>query len=298
MPCHLEHGWAPQAHPLTTDLEVNKPMMLVFSKRRQKTWRAQSNKPVYIMGAPFIHYRRMHKITKSPVAKGTIVFPCHSTADIETSYDVEKYCQELKALPKKFHPIAVCLFWPDFIDKRADVYRKSGFEVVSAGPRFRKGLKFVKNYYKILSRHQYATSNEIGSFTFYAIDLKIPFFLTGEIPLITNVKLLNRDMGATSKIDQEYYGRQAIKMFSTGPTTKITADQEKFVIDEMGLKDCLSREQMHKLFWEYFKKDKRRYTGTLVYWAISFLLATGLLRPTALAINGFRKIFNQKRRTK
>jgi len=293
LPCHMEHGWTPLSDALPSDLEIDKPLMLVFSKRRQKSWKMQSKTPVYIMGSPLIHYRRMHKITKKPDARGTIVFPGHSTADIESSYNIEKYCQELKSLPKKFHPLTICLFWPDCVSKNINIYRKAGFKVVTAGPRFKKGLQFAKNFYKILSTNQYATSNEIGSFTFYALDMGIPFFLTGEIPLNINTQGLNKDMGETARIDQQYFGRKAIKMFSTGPITKILPHQRKFADDEMGLDDCLAPKQMNELLWNYRNRDPRRYTGTLAYWAICVLLALQLSNLTNHVLEISRKILKK-----
>lgn len=294
--CHLEHGWTARAETLPTELEADKPLMLVHSKRRLEAWKKSSKIPVYIMGSPFIHYREMHKILKRTDAKGTIVFPAHSTADIKSSFDVKKYCGQLQKLPKQFHPIEICLFWPDFIDESANIYRECGFRVTTAGPKFKKGLNFIENFYKILSTHQYATSNEVGSYTFYAINLGIPFFLTGEIPLRINTGS-NKDMGSNAKINQEFYGKRAINMFSTGPISKITSSQARLVSSEMGLNDCLSRAQMHKLFWDNFKKDKRRFLGVLTYWIISILLFLGLVNWAVLLRETFRNLFKHPGKT-
>ena len=292
LPCHMEHGWTPCANSLVSDLGVDKPIMLVFSRRRLDAWKSAGKSPAYVMGAPFVHFRRLKKIIKSPNARGTIVFPSHSTADTKTKFDISKYCEELKRLPKEFQPITICLFWPDFIDKGADIYRKFGFTVTTVGPKFKKGLGFVKKFYKILSVHKFATSNEVGSFTFYAVDLKIPFFMTGEMPLNINTGG-NRDMGDTARIIDELYGKKAVELFSTGPVTKISPNQEKFVADEVGINDCLSPSQMNELLWKTFKNDKNFTRGTLVYWGVSIILTLGIAGP---AFTLFRKTYGVRKK--
>lgn len=297
LPCHLEHGWTPLSNPLVSDLEVDKPIMLVFSRRRLEAWKAAGKSPAYIMGAPFAHYRKIHKITKKPNSTGTVVFPSHSTANTKAKFDVEKFCRELKGLPQEFHPITICLFWPDFIDGNADIYRRFGFSVTTAGPRFKKGLIFVKNFYNILSRHKYATSNEVGSFTFYAVDLKIPFFITGETPLNINMGG-NKDIGKTATVIGEPYGKRAVEIFSTGPITKITPIQERFVAEEIGANDCLSPMQMNKLLWKTIKSDKNFYRGILIYWAISLTLALGFMGSAAIVYKKFSNFRNKFKKDK
>lgn len=272
LPCHLEHGWTPLAEPLVTDLETHKPLMLVLSKRRKEAWEKRSKIPVEIMGAPFIHYKNMKKVHLSSRAKGTIVFPNHSMPGFEVKFSVENYCKELKKLPQEFHPITVCLFWFDFIDDRADIYRKMGFRVVTAGPKLTNDLSFVKNFYKLLSSHKYATSNDIGSYTFYSVNLGVPFFLLGEIPTIINQRGKDRNVPEVTKNDDFYWGKKAIEIFSTGPTTKITTEQKKFVDEEMGVKDCLSREEMHKLLLNYGGKN-RYWLKTVFPYIVQSLIA-------------------------
>lgn len=288
LPCHIEHGWVAGSYPLVTDLAIDKPLMLVFSRRRLEAWRRKSNIPVAIIGSPFIHYKNMHNIHQRPDAKGTIVFPSHSTEDVDTIFDIKKYCQELKRLPKKFQPITICLFWPDYINKSADIYRKAGFSVVTAGRKYKIGLSFVKNFYEILSSYQFVSSNEVGSYTFYAIDLGMPFFLLGEYPLKVNISG-NKDMGKTTKINENYYGRLAHKIFSTGPTTQIRPEQAKFVSDEMGKEDCLSSSKMNSLLWRYWKREPHRTRAILAYWTVSILLFFGIASLAQRILNIIRR---------
>jgi hypothetical protein len=136
------------------------------------------------------------------------------------------------------------------------------FQVVTAGPKLGNSLDFVKNFYDILSSHKYATSNEVGSYTFYAIDLKIPFFLTGEAPVIINKGEKDVNIGKTACFRDFDLGIKTYNLFSTGPTKTITKTQSKFVTEEMGINDCLSPKEMRILFWKYFNKNN--------YWLKAF----------------------------
>ena len=272
LPCYMDHGWNTDNQPLNSDLKTDKPLMMVFSKRNAKAWKKKSDIPVVIMGSPFVHYKNTHKIKQKPDAKGAVVFPGHSTYYIKSQFQVEDYCHVLKKLPKEFQPVTICLFWLDFIDQKTNIYRKMGFKVVSAGPKFTNSLEFVKNFYNILSNHKYATSNDIGSYTFYAIDFGLPFFLTGDRPILFNKGCRDINIGERASIHDYKYGKKAINLFSTGPIKTISQAQSKYVTKEMGINDCLSPKQMNKLLWKYFNGNNYWIRASFPYFIIFILL--------------------------
>ena len=246
--------------------------MLVHSKRRLIAWRKKSKLPVYVIGSPFVLYKNMKRIKKNKNAQGTVVCPSHSTYDLSADFHVQNFCDELKKMPKKYHPITICLFWTDYIDRSSHTYRKNGFKVVTAGFRIGNSLSFVSNFYKILSRHKYAVSNDIGSATFYAVDMRLPFFLVGDMPVVRNNKNRDVNIGASSTMVDHEIGRKAWKLFSGGPQDIITRQQSMFVDSELGIRDNVSPNQLNKLLWQYAKKDKYWYAKipghileTLVY---------------------------------
>ena len=263
LPCHMEHGWDPSDKPLKSNLLTQKPLMMVFNNRRKNAWSKLSNTPVVIMGSPFVHYKNTYKIRKKINAKGTIAFPSHSTFDVKCSYKIEDYCDVLKKLPKDFQPVTICLFWLDYISNKSKIYRQMGFKVTTAGPRFTNSLEFVKNFWEILSKHKYATSNDIGSYTFYAINLGVPFFLAGGQPLLINKNYRDINIKEYSSVADYKYGKQAIKLFSTGPIKSINSQQKEFTFRELGVNECLSAEDMHKILWEAYRKNH--------YWLKAFI---------------------------
>ena len=270
LPAHMEHGWTIHTEALKSDLKTDKPLMLVFSQRRQEAWRKESKIPAKIMGSPYIHFKNMQNIKKGNFAKGTVAFPSHSTYDVFSYFEIEKYCEELKNLPKEFKPLTICLFYLDYIDKKANIYRKHGFEVVTAGYKFSNSLDFVKNFYDILSKHKYATSNTVGSYSFCAVDLNIPFFLRGDRPALESKSDIN--VLKYIKSGESGVSNKANRLFSTGPIREITPEQMIFVKEEMGTGDCLSPEQMNKLLWKYSTMNAF-YLKNIILFLISSLFA-------------------------
>ncbi|MFA6963151.1 MAG: hypothetical protein WC227_00325 [Patescibacteria group bacterium] len=263
LPCHIDHGWSILLEPAVSDLSTDKPCVFLFNKRMVLAWRKKSKIPAYVMGSPYIHYKNAHKITIKSDAKGTVVFPSHSTYFLKSDFNIKEYCKELKTLPAEFQPVTICLFWLDFIDKSADIYRNEGFSVTSAGPRISNSQDFVRNFYRILSSHKYATSNDVGTYLLNAVDLGVPFFLTGKSPVLVNKGMRDVNVGKFTVIDKLEYGKRTRDLFSTGPTHVISREQRKFVEDESGIKDCLSREEMNKILWSYYRENN--------YWLVAFV---------------------------
>lgn len=273
LPCHCEHGWTVLPNALKSDLATDKPLMLVFSKRRKQVWKKQSKIPAEIVGAPFVLYKNFHLIKKKNSAKGTVVFPSHSTFDLKIQFfNIEDYCQELSKLPKAFHPITICLFWLDYISPKSSIYRKYGFRTVTAGSKITNSLSFVKNFYHILSQHKYATGNEVGTAPLYALDFGLPFFLTGKTPKMHNLKGRDVNIPEWSTIMDYKIGRDATKLFSTGPIKKVTPKQKKFVEDELGVKQNLSGKELNKLLWKYYNKNHYSFHDIFRYWLNSFVV--------------------------
>ena len=70
----IQHGWYSNAIPDIAKL-YRIPVMLTWSRRMAEEWKRHSTKPVYVLGAPFVHYRRMHQIEKNPRHGAPLCFP-------------------------------------------------------------------------------------------------------------------------------------------------------------------------------------------------------------------------------
>jgi len=246
--CRYEHGWNPLPKANPYDVLTDKPLMLVWSRRRLQEWNEESSIPAAISGAPFVHYRKLRQIEKDITANGTVAFPAHSTPLIDAVFDIDGYCKQLKSLPIEFHPITICLHAHDLERKKDVIYKKYGFNVVTAGPIWVPGFEFVQKFYEILRSHKYATSNQVGSYSFYAVEMGIPFFIFGESAELKNS---GREPLMPSKYSYLDYpmGVFATQMF-TGPTKVISEEQKNFVEEELGVHDCLSGIELRQLLLE------------------------------------------------
>jgi hypothetical protein len=235
----IQHGWYSSEIPDSIRLDDIK-IMLVWSQRIADEWRKITKKSVYVIGAPFILYKEMHSIKKDPDAIGTVVFPNHSTPSNIEKYDVDVYSRYLKQLPDTYKPITVCLHYRDF-DLYSLQFKKNGFNVVTAGDSRQKNNGFVKNFYNILKKHKYCCSNEIGSYTFYAVDLGIPFFIYGPESITQNKK--NNKI-----IEKTKYRIDTRNLFKT-MNNEISIEQKNYVDSELGTYDRISISKLRKIIF-------------------------------------------------
>lgn len=263
--CLFEHGWTNMSEANKVELSMANHLMLVFCKRRAEAWREKSNIPVVIMGAPLVLYRKMKNIEKLADVKGTVAFPAHGTEDIDATFNIDEYCRQLKNLPPEYHPITICLHCDDMNRKKDIPYLKYGFEVVSAGAKYVNDFSFADKFYHILGRHKYATSNQVGTYSFLAVEMGIPFFILGEPAVIINYGT-NIIRPPKYTINDFPMGRMAMRIFSSPPGI-ITQEQTDFVNSELGINDCLSKSQLRKhLLIAYLRHLRASIEPILVNW--------------------------------
>ena len=240
---HIQHGWYGGEIPDFQKID-RIPFMLAWSERIADEWRAKTTKPVYVLGSPFVIYRHLRDIAQRPDAKGTVVFPDHSTPSTTAVHDVENYCRELERLPERMKPISICLHFRD-VDQYGKQFQDHGFSVFTAGDSRQPGNGFAQNFYDILSRHKYSCSNEVGSYTFYSIEMGIPFFIYG--PESTSVK--NYD--STTVVEKEAFRQRSRDLFRT-IREEPTPEQKAFVDYELGLTDQVSPDWLRGFFIRRF----------------------------------------------
>lgn len=252
----IQHGWYSTEIP---DVErINQiAVMLVWSKRIAAEWKKATGKDPYIIGSPFILYREMHGLEKKDDAKGTVAFPNHSTPSSVEKYDVSEYCQELDRLPDSYKPVTVCLHFRD-VQRYGGDFTSRGYEVVTAGDSRQRGDGFVRNYYDILSRHRYSCSNDIGSYTFYSIEMGIPFFICG--PESTTISKTDTAV----EIEKTEYRKEVRNRFRE-IKDRIDDEQRAYALSELGVDDRLSYDELRTLLFDrFFSEELPRYPARLV----------------------------------
>ena len=251
LPCWYDHG----VSPLMRDYDLfpvknHKSLILTNNKDLAEKWENKFNIPCFVSGPFFIRYRRLINIKMFNFARGTVVFPGHSSSLVKSFFDISKYCEKLLLLPVDFHPITICLYWYDLEWKKE--FEKYRFNVVTAGDPYSK--KFVDNFYNILRKYKYSTSNEIGSYTFYSVEMGIPFFILGTESLKINKNAIDPNVPEEYRVTDSYQGKKLKKLFDTGPIRHITKEQKECVSRYIGENEWLSRKKLKKVLLKFIFK--------------------------------------------
>jgi len=258
----IQHGWTALDTISNTELNNCKHLVLCWNGRYKKKWELRSNIPCQIMGSPFIHYRRLAEIEQSENAKGTLAFPAHSIKEIEAKYDLDKYCDELNNLSEEFQPVTICLHHNDIMHYRLDAkFRERGFNVVCITANKKKSPPY-ELFYNLIKNFKYTTSNEPGSYTFYSVEMNIPFFILGELAIRHNFSGTNIDIEEKIySITDFKYGKIAYDLFSNQPKDRITEEQRDFVLSELGMLDCAPRSVLADMLNEIARKQEGTNDG-------------------------------------
>ncbi|MBE9138806.1 FkbM family methyltransferase [Nodosilinea sp. LEGE 07088] len=180
---HMDHGVRVSEAMTNCDLLSDRPIFFTSAAQRDEYFK-QTGKRAYVSGSPFVACRRLNQIELDPEASGTVAFPVHSTHLIDVAIDWDKYADDLLNLPAEFQPVTMCLYWKDLLAGHHKPFLDRGISVVTTGHM--ADPDFATNFYAILRRHRYCTSNLVGSYTFYAVEMGIPFFIYGVPPVFNN----------------------------------------------------------------------------------------------------------------
>ena len=246
---YTDHGIVFEEQAAKHELESDAPVILFHSHIKVKNFRETNNKPCFILYSAFVFARKALKIEQKKDAKGSIFFWGHSTQVVVDQRDVEDYHQELTKIPEIFKPVTICLHIHDInhgIDKKL---KKLGYQVVTAGNSSEEN--FAERFYRILSEYKYAISNTIGSYTFYAVEMGIPFGIYGTEPEYFNYGDPNIESGEYISYKELDGYKKALVLFS-GLPDKVTEAQKEFVDEYLGIKYGLSRSKMAVVLYRSF----------------------------------------------
>lgn len=238
---YTDHGAGTIDKPFKHELESDAPCQLYHSPDSVREWAKFSAKPCHVLYSPFVFYRKNRHIEQVPSAKGTIAFPAHSTPSIDDVSDIEIYIKQLLTLPEQFQPVSVCLHMHDINKGRHKVFEKHGIPVHTAGNA--EDDRFAERFYDIIKNFRYATSNMVGSYLYYCVEMGMPFSIYGEKQQFINREDTNIVSGEYDPYKLFESCRVAHDLFS-GLYTDITEEQKKFVETHLGLYDGVGRIKM------------------------------------------------------
>lgn len=235
---YSDHGVSYYLEPNQHELHSGSPAQFFHSPESVANWKQVSDVPCYNLYSPFVFYRQSRRITQSPTAEGTLAFPAHSTPSIENQSHFEQYIQDLESLPDTYKPISICLHMHDINKGLHTIFLDNGYPVFTAGNTH--NYAFTEQFYEILRHFKYTTSNFIGSYTFYAVEMGIPFFVYGSRETFINVSDSNLPKGEFDPYKTHPRFKQMYDLFDS-PTTSISAHQKEVVERTLGLYDGVSR---------------------------------------------------------
>jgi hypothetical protein len=226
----IQHGWYADEE-FYSSIGKEKTQ-LVWNKRMFDACEKYKIKNKFIIGCPFIYYKNNNDIKKNNSAKGTVVFPSHSTEGSNVFFNIKLFCSKLDEFPDEFHPITICLYYFDYNNFFIRSQFESYFNVITVGNIYDN--KFSERLYNILSSHRFVTSNCVGTYTFYAINLGLSFFIT-ESKFYYELKEQYKNIESKKEDIQNEKYIEIHNLFSKKPSSIITSEQLIFINSELGL---------------------------------------------------------------
>ena len=280
---YTDHGVGGFGGVFKHELENDSSVQFYHNKKKRDEFKKLSKKPCYTLYSPQIFYRQSNNIQMNPETKGTIAFPSHTTASIDNEFDKIGYINDLKALPEEFQPVSICLHEADIKKGEHKIYLKNGLNVYTAGNTIDD--KFIERFYDILKHFKYSTSNMVGSYTYYSVEMDIPFFIYGEREKFVNYGDPNIDIGEFDLMKLNEY-KEAYELFNVPISNEaifITEEQKQHMFEGTGLKDGLSRWQLcFVLYWAF-----------LAYTIKNFFFSSEKIKPKCSPLNLLKSIKNK-----
>ena len=96
--------------------------------------------------------------------------------------------------------------------------------------------RFIERFYEIIRKFKYATSDIVGSYLYYAVEMGIPFFIYGEHPIFENKGNKHFKIGELDflKVFSEY--PKTLNLF-VGLFEAITNEQKQLVERDLGIRN-------------------------------------------------------------
>jgi hypothetical protein len=229
---------------------------ITWNFRKYKKLLKLKKKTFYVQH-PWIFYKEKINFLKKD-KKGTIFFFPHSGQSSEPIIrNLDKFILEIISIPKKYHPITICLLFTDIEKKIHIKLRKYKMPLITAGHM--NNINFVDNFYKMISLFKYAAapkSNLIGSSFFYCMDFGIPYFFIGKKELkYMNLGSFLKDKAIKTSSFYDGEDRKKINFFKkkfNKPYELLSKKDQYLVTEFLGKNSSINRLQFSMILWKNF----------------------------------------------
>jgi FkbM family methyltransferase len=235
---YIEHGVSTLDLICAHEKENDAPLIFMFCPRLVEIYKSVSAKPAYCLLNPFVFCRIANRIEQDKEAKGTLFYVSHSIGGIEDLSDFDTLLAYLAEVPEQFRPIDICLHANDVAKGLHSTFLDKGYTVYAGRPC---SYEFAQDFYRLLANFRYTMSNAVGSYSFYAVEMGIPFSLQGEEPRYRDNGCTEPDAfrACTERSKQPHY-KKGVSLFQ-GFHERVTEEQAEYVDYSLGKDHTVSR---------------------------------------------------------
>jgi hypothetical protein len=255
VPVGVQHGW--HLIPEAADVIENGVTGVWSDRIRKQYMDGYTGASFRAIGAPFLYLLKRLNFTPPPPGQrsGTIVFPAHSTHQLHADYDYCRYAEMLQALPERYHPISVCMYYTDLRNNRQIEFEKAGFRILSNGSS-RTDPEFLVRMIENMKYHRYAMANQMTTALLYAVRLGLRAYYFGPQYTVTNS---GNEFWEKHNINETERRSERERMRYFQFPDADGDEQRAFAETELGERHLMSRAGMTYLLWKnalhirYFK---------------------------------------------
>lgn len=209
----IEHGTYLNNEVASIDLETNLPTFITYSENRIKALKKYRDFAFSI--GPFINYaedlltKEEFIKEKKRLGRSLLLFPIHSSLDINTNFNITNLCNSVKKMGKDFNTVRICLYWIDIQKGHYKIYQDFGFETVTAGHIL--DPNFIPRLRSIINLSSYTASNGISTHIPYCLFLNKPHY---RIPQKLSLSGNKNEIKAINILTKTKVYRQLYRAFS------------------------------------------------------------------------------------
>lgn len=177
----IEHG--SYFNDYLEEIEIRPKVIFTMSEMRRSLLMEKLKNKIVISVGPYIQYvndiykpKKMKSI-KRMLGKTLLVFPSHSSNDIEVSYDIEEFIKEINTIANEnnFSTVLVCVYWRDYLDGNCKAFLDEGYKLCSAGHAY--DSFFLDRLKTIINLSDVVMANKFGTHMGYVVSMGKPYYL-------------------------------------------------------------------------------------------------------------------------
>lgn len=249
----IEHGvfWGEQIQADSRNSFV--PSIITFSNTRKEHLIAGGIRKRIEPIGPYIWYadgvigQQEFSSLKNELGKVLLVYPPHSTKNLEMDYSINAFIRKIEELRSGFDTVVVSLYFIDVYRKELlRVFRGKGYKIVTSGHRFDPA--FSSRQRTIIDLSDFTMSSSVGTHVGYCVALGKPHYICDvEIGRKPKTDVGDHFLQTGDKLPIRLAEKGEVHTCFSKYSATITQNQIDIVDKYWGLKKLKTREQLSEL---------------------------------------------------